>query len=1328
MPSQLPKKYIPEDHEARIRQQWDDAQAFHADPSRVLSGEKPPYCILIPPPNVTAALHLGHALNNTLQDVLIRSHRMMGYETLWMPGTDHAGIATQTVVDKRLQAEGKPALADYKRIEVKDSTGRDQFIAIVQSWKDEYEQQITDQLIAMGCSCDFARQRFTMDPLCARAVRQAFFQLFKADLIYRGKRLVNWDPATQTALSDDEVENVEIQGHFYYLRYPLVHKPTNPDDPFDTAPVTWDELATRGYPGAASHAPNEPAWVTVATTRPETYLGDTAVAINPTDHRAKPLKSLFVQLPLVGRVIPIIEDSYVVLPDPDSSDTKAKFATGFLKVTPAHDPNDWELGQRHNLPIINIMAPDASISADHGWNDYSPHNGAHVFIGKSREEARKLVIREFEARQVGPDSSETLLEDIQPHTHSVGHSYRSHVAIEPYLSDQWYVKVTDDRLKGTAQRALNLDQRTQASLNQWPESHPNNPSLNEPRPSGSGLHSTNKPQPSENQPLSLNEPRPSGSSLHSTNEPSSSETGPRISYLITFTTYGTWLHGNTKGSADRNHNLPGTPYLPPDTAQELKEEQTLKHDPVELDQVHRSTVADAIREVCEHRNWELHACNVRSNHVHVVVSADATPERVMNDLKSYATRAMRNLSQPITAEHVWTRHGSTRYLNTPNAFNHAIKYTLEEQGEDLGGVIRGTTEVSRPLPHGRGSFREDSLNDSSLSFHPPRYAKTYESWHDNLQNWCISRQLWWGHRIPVWALDNENHNHHPDVEAELRTEDWEQTKFAHWEKQNRISIHRRGNAGGVDRNKLFSGIGFKHHLFICVRDINDSEIIDFIEQNNTFVRDPDVLDTWFSSALWPLSTLGWPDVDSAAKITGLDDFPQMLKAFNPSTVLCTAREIITLWVSRMVMFNRFFLGEQESTHPTERAATVRERSSSSTNQSTELQGPAPFRDVFIHAMIQDGQGRKMSKSLGNGVDPRDIIHSHGTDAMRYTLCQMTTQTQDVRLPVSTDPESGKNTSPKFDIGRNFCNKLWNAARFTLSILTNENNTSEKAADQTALIDQWMASRVRRTSQRVRDHLSAYNFNQISEELYDLLWRDFCDWYLEGIKSTVSSNPNQRAMLRTVLETIIRLLHPICPFITEAIHEQLRQIPVEDVPGFTLGSSNLLATAPWPELADTLDNPQAESAFIRLQELVTAIREVRAQHQVPPKRKISLHVSSVSAQEIQAADPVAQLLAGLDQVTTESPPSDAVAFVFDSAQLHLSNLADQIDANAERQRLDSKIQDLDQSISALEARLANPGYSQRAPAHLVEQTREQLARAQADRKTAVTTLESLETPA
>ncbi len=1049
-PHELPKAYVPAEHEGRIRARWESSGAFHADPARVLSGQAKPYCIFIPPPNVTGALHLGHALNNTLQDMLARAHRMMGFETLWMPGTDHAGIATQAVVERRLRQEGKlrGPLRDAER---NGGWTRETFVAQVRVWKDEYEARITGQLKAMGCSCDFARQRFTMDEQCARAVYEAFFRLFKDGLIYRGKRLVNWDPALQTAVADDECYDEEIDGSFYYLRYPLVEAVTLAD-------------GTR-----VDH-------ITVATTRPETYLGDTAVAVNPKDPRAGALVGKSVRLPLVGRVIPIIADDYVVLPealatsDEERNDPKAKMATGFLKVTPAHDQNDYELGQRHkdaieaagNPVLINIFAPDATISDKHGWSDV---NDARPFVGKKREEARKLVVEEF--KRLG------LFEGSKPHRHSVKHSDRSKAIVEPYLSDQWYVKVTDPRLAASANAALVPEQRTAA-------------------PSGEGKGTV----------------------------------GP----------------------------------TPP-----------------------------------------------------------------------------------------------------------------------------------RPSPQGGG--------DSSLRFYPARYAKTYEQWHENIRDWCISRQLWWGHQIPVWsktcqAGDVDNAFHELDVILPDALEDVLDGNGAD------CAVHFVDAASGArfvpTLTEFNHGFERPTRVYVTLRHergpANNRETSKALESEG-WQRDPDVLDTWFSSALWPLSTLAWPeDTD-------------LLRAFNPSSLLSTAREIITLWVSRMVMFNRYLHGAGNG------------------------DGPVPFRDVFIHAVVQDGHGKRMSKSAGNGVDPLDIISSHGADAMRFTLCQMTTQTQDVRLPVVKDPKTGTNTSPKFDLGRNLCNKLWNAARYAMGILNQGEVSGASAAIRPAaaaslsLPDRWLLSRVAAGVAEANAALAQYQFSEYAQGLYDLLWRDFCDWYLEAIKPTVASDANQRAVLANALHTIVRLLHPIAPFVTEAIWERLRDVAAPTIEGVTLAPSrreNLLCTAGWPEVSAAWRDEGAEREFERLRSLISAIREVRSQHTVPPKRKIALHLPARLHAEFAPHATLLATLAGLSGIgVIGAPAAGAVAFTFESVECQLSDLADaqSLDSGAERARLEKAIVDSERTIKTLEGRLANPGYADKAPAHMVQQTKDQLARAIADRDAA-----------
>ena len=1033
---ELPKAYKPSEHEDAVWQRWVHAGAFHAEPARVLRGEAKPYSVFIPPPNVTAALHLGHALNNTIQDVLVRAHRMMGFEALWMPGTDHAGIATQAVVEKRVMKEEKKRRSDFTR---------EAFVAKIQAFKDEYEAVITGQLQKMGCSCDWDRQRFTMDEQCAAAVREAFFLLFRDGLIYRGKRLVNWDPALQTAVADDECYDEEIDGHFYYLRYPLVHAlALEPGAPHagagkghthdvDPKPVTWDELAARGYPGASEHPADQQAWITVATTRPETYLGDTAVAINPHDPRAKSLRGLFVELPLVGRVIPIIEDAYVVLPEryardeDEKNDPKAKMATGFLKVTPAHDPNDYEIGQRHRLPMVNMMGPDGRVSDKHGWTDVGD---AHLLVGLPREKARAKVVDEFKARG--------LFEGSKPTRHSVKHSDRSKAIVEPYLSDQWYVKVTDPRM---------------------------------------------------------------------------------------------------------------------------------------------APAANAV------------------------------------------------------------------------------------------------------------------LHKKDLEFFPPRYAKTYEQWHDNIRDWCISRQLWWGHRIPVWT--NEHRSHSLASLAQLDQ----------WKREGRIAADLRspsfaeGLAGTVP-DKLHN---------VCVRDDADTEVITFLEANG-FVRDPDVLDTWFSSALWPLSTLGWPDPTkfNAQLNAGL------LDAFNPSSVLCTAREIITLWVSRMVMFNGY-LKRHEGT-----------RAQGHRGSDAQSHDSVPFHHVYIHAVIQDGEGRKMSKSLGNGVDPLDIIATHGADAMRFTLCHMATNTQDVRMPVVKDP-SGKNTSPKFDLGRNFANKLWNASRFALGMIPAAGPTTASAVrpSDLALIDRWMLSRLHAGVRGATASLEAYQFNDYAQGIYDLVWRDFCDWYLEGIKPTIAASPAQQAVLNTCLNTLLRLVHPVMPFVSETLFAHASAIRTASVEGVALGPSRkggLLCTAGWPIVQTTLHDGDAEAQFERLRGLVATVRDARAAQQVKPARKVTLHVPAGVALGVD--EPLLKTFANVGEVTqAPAPPAGSAACVWGAVELKLSNLhdaplagagegADAVKA-AQVAQLRRAEADALKLIATLRGRLQNPGYTDRAPPAMVQQTRDQLAKAESD---------------
>jgi valyl-tRNA synthetase len=963
MSEELSKVYEPKTVERQVNQLWFSHSYFHAEPS---ANGKRNYTIVIPPPNVTAPLHIGHALNNTLQDILIRFRRMQGCNTLWMPGTDHAGIATQTVVEKRILSEEGKRRTDF---------AREEFVARLQAWKDEYEAQIINQLKAMGCSCDWQRTRFTMDEVCARAVRAAFFKLFKDGLIYRGKRLVNWDPATQTVLADDEVEYETVQGHFWYMRYPLI-------EPVDVGGKRIE-------------------FVTVATTRPETMLGDTAVAMNPADKRAKYLVGKKIRLPIVGRIIPIIADEHVILPDPQSEDEKARFSTGFLKVTPAHDPDDWEIGQRHGLEVINVMAPDGSISDKFGWPDANSPE-AQSLLGMDRFEAREAVVEWF--RQ------ENLLEDVREYAHEIGHSYRSHVPIEPYLSDQWYI---------------------------------------------------------------------------------------------------------------------------------------------------------------------------------------------------------------------------------------AVKKPIEHLAENFGdGFIEGTDVPVNSL----AGLALKPLLDGRLRFIPDRYAKTYQSWLENLRDWPISRQLWWGHQIPMWSklggggqLEYELSKHPDKVCSELTDSD----------------------EGPI--------------TYICVAPGNED--IEKQLADNGFKRDEDVLDTWFSSALWPFSTMGWPD-DTAE-----------IKTFYPGDVLCTAREIITLWVSRMVMMGQYCAGD------------------------------IPFSDVYIHAMIQDGEGRKMSKSLGNGIDPLVVINSHGADAMRFTLASITTQTQDIRMPVvlMTLPDGRKeNTSPKFDIGRNFCNKLWNASRFAMMNLEGI-DPAKFEPSKMDITDRWILSRLAKTIREVTQALDEFKFSEPLSALYKFFWNDFCDWYLEWVKPRMQDSqqkPIAQNVLAFVLDQTLRLLHPFVPFITEGIFQKLNDlVSVRKLAGIAEAEhSEAMVVAGWPKFLESLVNEDVEKQISLVQTPVRAYRDMKNKYGISNSVLVSAsaNVSAEVVDTLAANSDLICKMACLKEFKVGADirkPSGAAVSVVEGMSFYMH---DTVDLQTERTRFEKQRQQIEKAKMAVEAKLANQDFLSKAKPQVVTQAREKLA--------------------
>ncbi len=965
MGEQLSKVYEPKTIERQAKKIWSSHRYFHAEPTSNGRDEKT-YTIVIPPPNVTAPLHLGHALNNTLQDILIRFRRMQNYNTLWMPGTDHAGIATQTVVEKRILSEEGKRRTDFER---------EEFVGRVQVWKDEYEARIIQQLQAMGCSCDWERTRFTMDEVCAKAVRTAFFNLFRDGLIYRGKRLVNWDPATQTVLADDEVEHELVQGHFWYLRYPLI----------EPVEIEGERIE----------------YVTVATTRPETMLGDTAVAMNPADKRAEHLVGKKVRLPIVGRIIPIMADEHVVLPNPDSEDEKARFSTGFLKVTPAHDPDDWEIGQRHGLEIINVMAPDGTISDKFGWGDANEPE-AQSLLGMDRFEAREAIVDWFR--------TENLLEDVREYAHEVGHSYRSHVPIEPYLSDQWYIEVR----------------------------------------------------------------------------------------------------------------------------------------------------------------------------------------------------------KPI--EHFAERFGEGLIKDTDVPMN------------SLAGL------ALKPLLDGR------------LRFIPERYASTYQAWLENLRDWPISRQLWWGHRIPIWSkLGGGSQLEHELSKAPDKVQ----------------SVLMDSDEGAI--------------TYICVAPGNED--VEKQLEADGWTQDKDVLDTWFSSALWPFSTMGWPD-----------DTPEM-KTFYPGDVLCTAREIITLWVSRMVMMGQYCAGD------------------------------IPFSDVYIHAMIQDGEGRKMSKSLGNGIDPLVAIDSHGADAMRFTLASMTTDTQDIRMPVvpMTLPDGRTaNTSPKFDIGRNFCNKLWNASRFALMNLEGI-KPAKFDPDKMDITDKWILSRLAKTISEVTESLDKFKYSEPLTELYRFFWNDFCDWYLEWIKPRMQDKqkkPTAQNVLAFVLDQTLRLLHPFIPFITEGIFQKLNEIaPVRQLEGVAEAKkSEALVTAEWPQRIDALRNPNADKEIEITQAAIRTVRDIRSNRNIPPNEMLVVSAKS-QQQNVNILNRNAELIEQLAGVkgfsagTAIVKPANAAVAVADTTEIYVH---DAIDPEAERLRFEKQKQQIEKAKNAVEAKLANENFVTKAKPKVVAQAKDKLA--------------------
>jgi valyl-tRNA synthetase len=895
-------RFAPETVEPKWLETWQGAGAYRP------SGVGEAYSIVIPPPNVTGALHLGHALNNTIQDTLIRWQRKLGKNTLWMPGTDHAGIATQAVVEKRLlELEGK----------TRHDIGRDALVGRIWDWKAEYEARITNQLKSIGSSCDWERQRFTLDPMCARAVRHTFFNFFRKDLIYRGKRLVNWDTHLQTAVADDEIYHETKKGHMWYFRYPLA---------------------------------DGSGFLPVATTRPETILGDTAVAVHPDDERYKHLIGKMLRVPFVNREIPIIADGLLVDPE---------FGTGCVKVTPAHDPNDYQTGLRHKLPMINIMTADGLVNENGG-----------PFAGLSFPKARKAIVAGLEEQE--------LLIEAKDHELQLGHSDRSKTPIEPFLSDQWFV--------------------------------------------------------------------------------------------------------------------------------------------------------------------------------------------AMGDLAEKAMAA---------------------------------------------------------------------VEDGRVKFTPERYAKTYLDWLGEKRDWCISRQLWWGHRIPIWYAEGV-------TEADLE----------------------KAFGGRADISWKLAEDG--KTWLICAQE--EDLAVDALP-GCTLRRDDDVLDTWFSSALWPHSTLGWPEANAD------------LKTWYPGAVLVTSRDIISLWVARMVITGLENLGE------------------------------IPFHQVYIHPKILDGEGKTMSKSRGNGVDPLDIVAKYGSDALRFTMCGLCTDNQDARLPVKPEVQpDGRtiNTSEKFEQGRNFANKIWNACRFVAgNMVEGQDYIWTGDLNSASLEDRWILSRLHSTLAQVNASLETYKFSDLVQVLYRFTWDDLCSRYLEIKKASLGEGAEPEARRQTValflhvLDQLLGMLHPVMPFLTEELHTLLFS-----------GQGMLIAKA-WPVQHPELVDLNIEAQFERVFEIVEAARSVRGDYALSPARELDVVVSLQDSQEVASLLGNTHLIKALAKVATFEVRSGGDAPKFSARKVLRGGevfvpLAGILDPDKERARIVAEMEKTRKFIGAIEGKLKNEKFVSGAPDAVVQLEKDKLA--------------------